>query len=348
MSNVEIKRNYNLDLLKILACIAVVGLHTLNKDLSIVNSTLYYMCTFAVPVFFMTTGYIIWQRPNIKFGYSFSKIKSILRLVILWNIIFYCCEEIAKSVLIIVGGGENIILFDILRLLKQILKSLVQKGIVWQFWYLGALMIVYFLLPFLSSYILDKKNRFNSCLLILIICSIIIQILSYIQGTPIQENIIQTFRLWTWLMYFMLGGVMFDIIEIIKNKISLKIHSLILVIFTIWIVIYENVMGRVALHNLYAEYFYDSFSTIIWVCCLFTFVMRLNLSKRLEIIIPYLCNLTLGIYIVHPVIQGCLKIFIKFNTISMSIMQFILVLGLTSIVVYIINKTIFNKYLLKV
>lgn len=44
-------RNLNLDLLRIIACIAVVGLHTLQKDLSLFNCTLYYMCGFAVPAF---------------------------------------------------------------------------------------------------------------------------------------------------------------------------------------------------------------------------------------------------------------------------------------------------------
>jgi surface polysaccharide O-acyltransferase-like enzyme len=45
------KRNASIDCLKVIACIAVMGLHTLNKDLSLFNSTLYYLCGFAVPVF---------------------------------------------------------------------------------------------------------------------------------------------------------------------------------------------------------------------------------------------------------------------------------------------------------
>ena len=45
--------NHNLDLVKVFACIAVVGLHTLHKDISVINSTLYYLCGFAVPVFLL-------------------------------------------------------------------------------------------------------------------------------------------------------------------------------------------------------------------------------------------------------------------------------------------------------
>lgn len=36
------KHNYNLDLMKIFACIAVVGLHTLQKDISLINTLFYY------------------------------------------------------------------------------------------------------------------------------------------------------------------------------------------------------------------------------------------------------------------------------------------------------------------
>lgn len=42
MNNHLTDRQYNLDLIKILACVAVAGLHTLQKDLSILNSSLYY------------------------------------------------------------------------------------------------------------------------------------------------------------------------------------------------------------------------------------------------------------------------------------------------------------------
>ncbi len=51
-------RNSNLDLLRFLACVAVVGLHISIKDLSAVNAVLYYLCGFAVPLFFMASGYM--------------------------------------------------------------------------------------------------------------------------------------------------------------------------------------------------------------------------------------------------------------------------------------------------
>lgn len=50
------QRNCNIDLIRVLACAAVVGLHTIPKDLSVSTASLYYLCGFAVPFFFMTSG----------------------------------------------------------------------------------------------------------------------------------------------------------------------------------------------------------------------------------------------------------------------------------------------------
>lgn len=67
-------------------------------------------------------------------------------------------------------------------------------------------------------------------------------------------------------------------------------------------VVYQNIAGRILLHNLYAEYFYDSIFTVLWVVVLFMWVMRLNLSVELSNVIKRLSPLTMGIYIIHPLV----------------------------------------------
>lgn len=44
-------RHYNIDLIRILACIAVIGLHTYGIEIGLPNSIVYYLCGFAVPCF---------------------------------------------------------------------------------------------------------------------------------------------------------------------------------------------------------------------------------------------------------------------------------------------------------
>ena len=58
-------RKYALDLLKIVACMAVIGQHNVSLDPSLPlklwgeNFFIYYLCRFAVPIFVMISGILL-------------------------------------------------------------------------------------------------------------------------------------------------------------------------------------------------------------------------------------------------------------------------------------------------
>ena len=64
-------------------------------------------------------------------------------------------------------------------------------------------MIIYSLLPIISK--LNERRKTILFSFFAIAC-VLAEFISYVMGSPIQKNIIQTFRIWTWLFYFMLGG----------------------------------------------------------------------------------------------------------------------------------------------
>lgn len=66
-------RIVGLDLLKIIACLGVVGLHTIGKDSSEINRILYYLCGYAIPCFFMVHGYFILNKAELKCTYLIKK-----------------------------------------------------------------------------------------------------------------------------------------------------------------------------------------------------------------------------------------------------------------------------------
>lgn len=76
-------RNNNIDLIKLYACICVVALHTIPKDLSAVTTTIYYLSGVAVPLFFMSSGYFLLNRGEISIKYSIHKIVGVFRIVVL-------------------------------------------------------------------------------------------------------------------------------------------------------------------------------------------------------------------------------------------------------------------------
>lgn len=77
------ERNQNLDLIKCIACLGVVGLHSVGM----VNYTIYYLCDFSVPLFFMVNGFLMFSKEEISYGYAFRKILNLIKVVVLWNLL---------------------------------------------------------------------------------------------------------------------------------------------------------------------------------------------------------------------------------------------------------------------
>lgn len=73
-------RNFGLDLVKVLACILVICLHSLTptslvvKD-NIFNSSVYYSGTIAIPIFFMASSYFVLNKKDISFYYVLRRVK---------------------------------------------------------------------------------------------------------------------------------------------------------------------------------------------------------------------------------------------------------------------------------
>ena len=103
----RVTRNYGIDLLKILACFGVVGLHTIYSKYTVF---LYYLCAFAIPVFFVVHGYFLLGRKELSFEYSMLlvgdiKIKTVSEINILLNKMLheentYMEEETIKELII--------------------------------------------------------------------------------------------------------------------------------------------------------------------------------------------------------------------------------------------------------
>jgi surface polysaccharide O-acyltransferase-like enzyme len=213
-------------------------------------------------------------------------------------------------------------------------KSLVQKGTLWHFWYFGALMIVYLFVPLLSKH----GENLKWVWVVSFGMGFLIQSVSYIVGTPLQSYLIQTFRLWTWIQYFVLGGLCGRVGGVSDWNVTLRTHTVFLTAATAFVVIYQNIVGRQLLHNLYAEYFYDSIFTVMWVVILFTWIMRLNLSSNLCNVIKKLSPLTLGIYIIHPLIIRVIMHFWKIDSILISLIYFIVVFLASGLMAWIISR----------
>ena len=339
----NVPRNYNVDLIKLLSCLAVIGLHVFYNKNSVASSIVYYLCGFSVPSFFMSTGYFVMNRKSACREYAVRKFLGLLRLLLVWDILEYAVRVLVRAV-----RGQDLSAFGPVGLARAIARSVIQKGVLWDtmwhFWYLAALMILYLLLPLLYRlYIGDKSldERYGNLVRLwtgLVLTGVLAQLISYIIGQPFQKFFYQAFRLWTWLQYLVLGGLAPRFRAALEKRLSLPLHGLCLFLMTVYVMVFQNIVGRGLLHNLYAEYFYDDGFTVFWVLLFYTFLLRIGIPRLLHRILAVMSPLTLGIYIVHPLVLKAVRTFYPAAGLKAALLTYLAVFTASALSVLVMSR----------
>ena len=318
-------RNINLDLIKVLACIGVVLLHTTMIGFKETGSWnlltyLYYLGTYSIPLFFMVNGYLLLGKRNITYSYILQKIKWILITVSSWTFIVWLFKRDFT-----------------VNPIKKIIGSLLQKGYFSQFWFFGALILIYLCLPILRKF-LNSKRSYLYILSFFVATGLIFELVNIILQMPLQSYVIQTFRLWTWFFYYILGGLIaqFDK-EFIKKGIKrwMKIASVLLMLISPLILFF---LAKTIYHNLFAEYFYDILFVKIVSLGIFLTVLTLSLEENKSKWIVTLSNQTMGVFIVHTYVIKVLEKLLGFSYTGAYLLFPILTLCVSLIVVSLLMK----------
>ena len=249
---------------------------------------------------------------------------KVLFVVSIWNLLIILLKFLVK------GEFENPIVV--------ILNSFIQKGYFSQFWFLGALILIYLFLPLLSRLFNNTKNAYKVLVLILLIVCVLVDIYNIYNystgGKIIKQTVIQTFRLWTWLLYFCIGGYLSK--NNILEKISTKKHYICLIILGIITIGYEYLCALKLYGSLSAENFYDSILVILTSIIIFTCLKKTKYKKKE--IVSQLGTLSMGVYIVHMSIIKFIQIFIPLNNNFINIFISIVVFLVSILVSYIISR----------
>ena len=322
-------RNVNLDLVKVLASIGVVGLHAIGM----VNYSIYYFCDFAVPLFMMVNGYLMFNKSGITPAYAFTKILSLLKIVVCWNLL------IILPVMVLRHKFVNPI--------RLCVNCLFQKGYLWHFWYFGALIIIYLALPLIHHLIKNRPLLHLILVVIIVLISVTISIMSMVRGYSIQNYVPQTLRLWTWLMFFLFGGLCTTSYFDKLLNIPLWLHSVLTAVFAFVNNIVEKKVGLYLIHERIADLFYDDITSIIWYCLLFTLLLRVPLSALVKKAATRIEPLTLGIFIIHPILlAGASSVYTPSGTLS-AVIFFVLITLLSGIVSFIMRRVVIIRELIR-
>lgn len=261
----------------------------------------------------MSSGYFLLNRGKINWNYPLKKAFSIIRLVVLWNLVF----DILKSVFKVYSTGKlNIEWLDIPQ---DIIKSFLQKGEMGHFWYLGALIIIYMLLPWISQKSLEQKN------------------FAVFDGNS--------------MFYCSNCLTCYDISIASRCNTDVSGMDMVVVVTGIVVAVHYFVGTRVILLGgkiLKAEYFYDSILDIIWVILFFSLLLRVKICKHVKKFIRKFASLTLGIYIIRFPLRLIVAHIIKVNSFAETICCWLIVLIISVGITWIIGKTKNGRYLTKI
>ena len=318
-------RNINLDLLKVLACVGVVLLHTTMGGFKETGSWnlltyLYYLGTYSIPLFFMVNGYLLLGKREITYSYILQKVKWILITVSSWTFIVWLFKR---------DFTENLI--------KKIVGSLIQKGYFFQFWFFGAVILIYICLPILKKF-LNSKRSYLYILSVLLVIGLIFELANIVLQMPIQTYVIQTFRLWTWFFYYVLGGYIAQFtMKELKSRFKnwMKIVSILLFLISPLILFF---IAKTAYHNLFAEYFYDTLFVKVSTLGIFLTILTLTLNENRNEWIVFLSNQTMGVFIIHTYIMKLWERIFGFNFVGAYLLFALFTLSVSFIIVGMLMK----------
>ena len=271
-------RDYAIDIIKFIAMIMVLGLHQQfgRHDNCCSTQVIASISGIAIPLFFMVNGYLMTFR-KLDYHYVVNKIYRILRFIFFIGILYWLFFHVRK--------GE----LSPITMLKNDVLSLIQLGDMSIFWFFGAMMILYALMPIINKMTNTYKGYLPSMLLSLIVIQFIIFILNI--KWKFEGDVIQTFRVWNWIYYFLIGAVIKRIHEKIKIRINF-VSILILAIVYIWFirVTYNTVEVR--------DRYFGAVTCTVYSVVLFIFIVQR--IKQNNNIIKNVSNLFLPIYSLHP------------------------------------------------
>lgn len=301
------KRNIGIDLIKIIACILVITLHSLDPTNPVVtnntfNLSLYYVGTLAIPVFFMASGYFVLNKSYISYAYSFNRIKNILIVVFSWLILYSLAVLVVKHK------------FTFLNEIEGSAFTGISDSHFYHFWFFWALIIMLLIAPILV-WILQHSFKYFFGLTIIVTLICLIQDVSIHMGYAyLMRDTPQVFRINIWLEYYLLGGLVGNS-HFNEVKKFVKNHFLIFCILDLFLyiaLIIYSLWNRHIIGWAYAEANYNNI--LVMLIALISMTLFAIANPRLKDKIEFIIPATMGIYILQSLVIGKIEKISIFNS----------------------------------
>lgn len=289
------KREYGIDLIKIIASVIVVAAHTLVITDRPLHRVVVFHASLAMPMFCMVSGYLMMRRSVLDYRYALRKIATILAVCFVWEALHAAAH------------------FAVYRELREFWVSFVldffQKGLFYHFWYMGALILVYLYMPLADKLYRRSEKSYLAVLLILGLVNTGLDIAAILTKNHAVDALPQNLRIHFWYFYSMLGGWIARNPHAVSNLANkLRLWHICAAIAVFWSYMYAT-----SYHVYNAVKIEASNGALIvqlTAFVLFVYSLKLTFSAKAERCIGFLGSLTMGIYIMHPFVLAVLNKFI--------------------------------------
>lgn len=272
------ERKFSIDLLRIISCLAVIGIHVVSGPMTNYSGVLdaslvtilekaHVLSNWAVPVFFIITGYCILNKQAYTYRHCFKHVCKFVLILATVGFAFALLEEVFShpyiSFSVIAAAVRNVI-----------------SGNLWDhMWYLYAIIGIYLVLPVLHPFMASTKNNRLILTGLLFFFTIVVPSIAHIIAIGVD------IPFGGYLFYVCFGGMVAKGDFNKKQNISIAIAGLLSAIYILW-------------SPFEADFGYRSLSICLLSCSIFTVFNLLNVKSSKFISIASQC--TLGVYLIHP------------------------------------------------
>ena len=272
-----------IDIIRILAFIFIVLLHTVNIQYGVnIWILLYGIISIGVNLFIMVSGYLLLDKSEKMSVFFKKRIKGIFPLFIFFNVVYIFVNKV--KIMPVLQG-------------KEIVAP--------HFWYIYMILGLYFITPWLQKVLKFAKKETFIILILWFLCSILNPHLIKFDLPRIPFS---HFPITEFIGYYILGYY----IKVDRNKIKKVPFSIIIIIYLIGFFISAISTKYVLLKtgNRISDFFdKNSLGTFFMTISFFTFFIKLDFKNRNEAV-KIVSNSTYFAFLVHLLV---LKIVVKFS-----------------------------------
>ncbi len=230
---------------------------------------------------------------------------------------------------------------ELRNFLASYLLDFLHKGVFFHFWFFGALILIYLVLPLIRRFAADHLTSYIRLVLCLGIILVLLDISMLVMNNQYLMVVPTSLRIWNWLFFSMMGGLLqikqADIssrLKAIRTPFKIITVFISLLIMLMWMMIIKEYIGLDVSGS-------SAYSCLFVIGAAVAVFMVLSSATVQSKWIGIISGWTLGVYIIHPFV---LSVFAEYHPSFVSggslenILFWILTLLSSALIVFVMKR----------